>query len=57
VVAAAKRARAVQRAWAQRPISERAEVMLCLHDLVLQRQDEVLDIIQLENGKARRHAF
>jgi hypothetical protein len=31
--------------------------MLRLHDLVLQRQDEVLDIIQLENGKARRHAF
>ncbi|PQM46826.1 Putative succinate-semialdehyde dehydrogenase [NADP(+)] 2 [Mycobacterium talmoniae] len=27
------------------------------HDLVLQRQDEVLDLIQLENGKARRHAF
>ncbi|MCW2654692.1 MAG: gabD2 [Mycobacterium sp.] len=57
VAAAAQRARAVQRAWAQRPISERAEVMLRLHDLVLKRQDEVLDIIQLENGKARRHAF
>lgn len=27
------------------------------HDLVLDRQDEVLDLIQLENGKARRHAF
>ena len=57
VVAAAKRARAVQRTWAERPISERAEIMLRLHDLMLQRQDEVLDIIQLENGKARRHAF
>jgi succinate-semialdehyde dehydrogenase/glutarate-semialdehyde dehydrogenase len=28
-----------------------------LHDLVLERQDEVLDVIQLESGKARRHAF
>mgnify|MGYP002138153583 FL=1 len=27
------------------------------HELVLQRQNEVLDLIQLENGKARRHAF
>jgi succinate-semialdehyde dehydrogenase / glutarate-semialdehyde dehydrogenase len=57
VVAAAQRARAVQRTWSQRPIAERAEVMLRLHDLVLERQDEVLDILQLENGKARRHAF
>jgi succinate-semialdehyde dehydrogenase / glutarate-semialdehyde dehydrogenase len=31
--------------------------MLRFHDLVLRRQDEVLDIIQLENGKARTHAF
>ena len=57
VVAAADRARAVQRTWAQRPLRERAEVMLRFHDLVLRRQDEVLDIIQLENGKARTHAF
>ena len=41
VVAAAERARAVQRTWAQRPVRERAEVMLRFHDLVLQRQDEV----------------
>jgi succinate-semialdehyde dehydrogenase/glutarate-semialdehyde dehydrogenase len=57
VVAAAARARAVQSAWAARPIAERAAVLLRFHDLVLQRQDEVLDLIQLENGKARRHAF
>jgi succinate-semialdehyde dehydrogenase/glutarate-semialdehyde dehydrogenase len=57
VAAAAGRGRAVQREWATRPVSERAEVMLRFHDLVLQRQDEVLDLIQLENGKARRHAF
>jgi succinate-semialdehyde dehydrogenase / glutarate-semialdehyde dehydrogenase len=57
VAAAARRARAIQPAWAARPIRDRAAVLLRFHDLVLQRQDEVLDLIQLENGKARRHAF
>jgi succinate-semialdehyde dehydrogenase / glutarate-semialdehyde dehydrogenase len=57
VIAAAQRARAAQPAWATRSIHERAEVLLRFHDLVLARQDEVLDLIQLENGKARRHAF
>jgi len=50
-------ARAAQVDWARRPVAERAKVLLRLHDLVLARQDEVLDIIQLESGKARRHAF
>ena len=54
VVSAAGRARAVQAEWAARPVSERAAVLLRFHDLVLQRQDEILDLIQLENGKARR---
>jgi succinate-semialdehyde dehydrogenase/glutarate-semialdehyde dehydrogenase len=57
VAVAARRARAVQAGWAARPVGERAAVLLRLHDLVLERQDEVLDLIQLENGKARRHAF
>jgi succinate-semialdehyde dehydrogenase/glutarate-semialdehyde dehydrogenase len=57
VAAAAQRARAAQHEWASRPIQERARVLLRFHDLVLKRQDEVLDLIQLENGKARRHAF
>jgi succinate-semialdehyde dehydrogenase / glutarate-semialdehyde dehydrogenase len=57
VAAAAQRARVIQPEWAARPIRERAEVLLRFHDLVLQRQNEVLDLIQLENGKARRHAF
>lgn len=57
VAEAAERARAVQPAWARRPIRERAAVLMRFHDLVLQHQDEVLDLIQLENGKARRHAF
>lgn len=50
-------ARAAQVDWARRPVGERAKVLLRLHDLVLARQDEVLDLVQLETGKARRHAF
>jgi succinate-semialdehyde dehydrogenase / glutarate-semialdehyde dehydrogenase len=57
VAVAAQRARALQPAWAAWPIEDRAAVLLRFHDLVLQHQDEVLDLIQLENGKARRHAF
>ncbi|WP_265444532.1 succinic semialdehyde dehydrogenase [Flexivirga meconopsidis] len=57
VAAAAARARAVQPAWVATSFEHRAAIMLRFHDLVLKRQDEVLDLIQLENGKARRHAF
>ena len=37
--------------------ADRARIFLRFHDLLLERQDEVLDLIQLETGKARRHAF
>lgn len=50
------RARAAQPAWAATPVRARAAVLLRFHDLVLQRQSEVLDLIQLETGKARLHA-
>ncbi|MBK3647616.1 hypothetical protein JHN46_44290, partial [Streptomyces sp. MBT33] len=36
---------------------QRAAVLLRFHDLVLERQAEVLDLIQLETGKARRAAW
>ncbi|MDM4721109.1 succinic semialdehyde dehydrogenase [Micromonospora sp. WMMA1363] len=49
-------ARAAQRAWAAVPVDRRAAVLLRLHDLVLDRQAEALDLVQLEAGKARRHA-
>ena len=32
-------------------------MLLRLHDLVLDRQDEIIDLIVLESGKARKHAF
>jgi succinate-semialdehyde dehydrogenase/glutarate-semialdehyde dehydrogenase len=57
VAAAMAEARRVQRRWAATPIKERAKVLLRYHDLVLDHQDELLDLIQLENGKARVWAF
>ncbi|MER5870997.1 succinic semialdehyde dehydrogenase [Streptomyces sp. NPDC002044] len=56
VAAAFDRARAAQPAWAAVPVRKRAAVLLRFHDLVLARQAEVLDLIQLETGKARLHA-
>ncbi|MFI6119841.1 succinic semialdehyde dehydrogenase [Streptomyces sp. NPDC051064] len=56
VEAAFERARAAQPAWAATPVRARAAVLLRFHDLVLERQSEVLDLIQLETGKARLHA-
>ncbi|MCX5606193.1 MULTISPECIES: succinic semialdehyde dehydrogenase [unclassified Streptomyces] len=56
VAEAFARARAAQSAWAAVPVRKRAAVLLRFHDLVLARQAEVLDLIQLETGKARLHA-
>ncbi|WP_330174064.1 succinic semialdehyde dehydrogenase [Streptomyces sp. NBC_01498] len=56
VAAAFARARAAQRLWAATPVRRRAAVLLRFHDLLLERQAEVLDLIQLETGKARLHA-
>ena len=57
VARAARGARAAQRLWAARPVRERAAVLLRLHDRVLDHQSDVLDLIQLESGKARASAF
>lgn len=57
VALAVESARRVQRSWAARPVRERAAVLLRLHDLVLQHQGEALDLVQLESGKSRAHAF
>ncbi|MDX3115837.1 succinic semialdehyde dehydrogenase [Streptomyces scabiei] len=56
VLKAYEAARAAQAVWAKTPVRERAAVLLRFHDLVLERQAEVLDLIQLETGKARLHA-
>ena len=57
VEAAIARARLVQEAWARTKFGERREILRRFHDLVLARQDEILDLVQIESGKARKHAF
>lgn len=52
-----ERARSAQPGWAARPVGERATVLLAFHDLVLARQEEILDLMQAENGKTRRDAL
>jgi len=54
---AAERARVAQRAWARLSFRERASIFLRFHDLLLDRQREVLDLMQIEAGKARAHAM
>ncbi|OSZ58715.1 succinic semialdehyde dehydrogenase [Streptomyces pharetrae CZA14] len=49
-------ARAAQPVWERTPVRDRAAALLRFHDLLLERQAEVLDLIQLETGKARLHA-
>lgn len=56
VVEAFARARRAQAAWARTSLDHRAAILMRLHDLLLERQDEVLDLICWESGKARRHA-
>ena len=52
-----ERAREAQRAWAALPVSERVKPFLRLAEALTTRRDEILDVIQLETGKARRHAM
>ena len=57
VAVAADRARAAQVEWTRVPLALRVEILLRFHDLVLDQQAEILDLIQWESGKARQHAF
>jgi succinate-semialdehyde dehydrogenase/glutarate-semialdehyde dehydrogenase len=57
VDAAFERARKVQREWKKTTFAERKAILLRFHDLVMERQDELLDLLQIEGGKARRHAY
>jgi succinate-semialdehyde dehydrogenase/glutarate-semialdehyde dehydrogenase len=55
--AAADRARAAQGPWSALSYRDRARRVLRLHDLLLKRRHEVMDLVQLESGKARKDAF
>src|SRR3954447_15453868 len=57
VEAAVEGARAAQESWARTGFDERRAILLRFHDAVLDRQHELLDLLQLESGNARRHAF
>lgn len=57
VQTAARVGRLAQKAWARRSFAARGRVLMRFHDLLLKRQKEILDIIQLENGKTRVQAF
>ncbi|WP_185996535.1 succinic semialdehyde dehydrogenase [Nocardioides campestrisoli] len=51
------RARQVQQAWSRTSVADRARRLLRFHDLVLDRQDEIAELVCLESGKARKDAF
>lgn len=57
LAAAARSARAAQRRWARTDHRTRARALRRTADLLLSRQSDVLDLIQLENGKARAAAL
>ncbi len=57
VATAYEQARRAQQAWAQTSLDDRAERLLRLHDLVLDRQAEILDLVCWESAKARKDAF
>jgi succinate-semialdehyde dehydrogenase/glutarate-semialdehyde dehydrogenase len=57
VAVAVQSARAAQRSWARTPMELRERIFLRYHDLVLDRQVQLLDLVQLESGKTRRQAF
>ena len=50
-------ARLAQRDWRVRPIRDRAAILRRVNDVVLAQQSDGLDIVQLETGKSRLHAF
>ena len=54
---ACERARAAQPRWGARTAAWRGRVLMRFHDLLLDDHEPALDLIQLESGKARRHAL
>jgi len=57
VAKAARAARAAQERWKRTTADERAEILLRYHDLVLDHRQELMELVQLESGKARKQAF
>lgn len=57
VVAAMERARPAQEDWSRTPIRHRVDILSRFHDLLVERADVAMDLVQLEGGKARIPAF
>lgn len=57
VTDAAAAALIAQKSWRAAGFAHRRAVLLKAHDLLLERREELLDILQTENGKTRGHAF
>ncbi|GAB3126485.1 succinic semialdehyde dehydrogenase [Glaciibacter psychrotolerans] len=51
------RARLTQLAWARAGFQKRRAILLRAHDLILQRRELLLDLVQSETGKTRGQAF
>ncbi|UOE24977.1 succinic semialdehyde dehydrogenase [Agromyces soli] len=54
---AISRARLAQLAWARAGFAHRRRVLLRAHELLLERRELLLDLIQLESGKTRGQGF
>ncbi len=57
VTSRVNRIRSAQAQWAAKPVSERAKVLRNLAKLLIEHQEQLLDLLQLETGKARSHAL
>ncbi len=57
VKAAVDRARKAQREWATRSFAERAQVLWRWVDVIVERQDEIIELVIKETGKARNEAI
>jgi len=57
VVSAVAYAREYQPVWAGFSVGSRAAMVLSLHDLLVKHEDQLLELLQLETGKSRQHAF
>jgi succinate-semialdehyde dehydrogenase/glutarate-semialdehyde dehydrogenase len=57
VKAAVVRARKVQAEWATRSFAERAKVLWRWVDVIVERQDEIIELVLKETGKTRNEAI
>lgn len=57
VEVAAQLLRSAQPAWAAVQPGRRAAILLSVFDQLLANQDKLMDVLQLETGKSRAHAF